>query len=143
MILEKSPPDATFSSKIINKNRFFHYWSPRVQQPRTKQKSKWAFFANFPAWKECDSGRENGVREEDFVHFKDPKKKQGLDTQSCNLRHIFYSEALVLDVGENPFYALIKVLLTWLKDCCQMQQGCLGQKIRADLNFAPEYGQKI
>ena len=107
MILEKSPPDATFSSKIINKNRFFHYWSPRVQQPRTKQKSKWAFFANFPAWKECDSGRENGVREEDFVHFKDPKKKQGLDTQSGNLRHIFYSEALVLDVGENPLYALV------------------------------------
>ena len=47
------------------------------------------------------------MREEDFVHFKDPKKKQGLDTQSCNLRHIFYSEALVLDVGENPFYALV------------------------------------
>ena len=70
------------------------------QEP--SKKSKWAFFANFPAWKECDSGRENGVREEDFVHFKDPKKKQGLDTQSCNLRHIFYSEALVLDVGENP-----------------------------------------
>ena len=39
MILEKSPPDATFLSKIINKNRFFHYWSPRVQQPRSSRPS--------------------------------------------------------------------------------------------------------